>query len=239
MAIFRSGLGEVKGKYGNLITYVVKGQNRVRATPLRYKDANTEEQQKQRTRLKFVCKFYSYAMQEPLLKEVWRAAAVPTPYDRYVLFRKVNMNACTADFTIGDYTQLHLAQGTLAKPLNMRFDLDESDNLIVTWENHLDYLASRADDELRIAFLRGDSYVAQVMGPTGRPGRRSGRWCPSSGKTAGRCTFTCFLPPRTVRLIRTTRISARSSRRGRVKMRRKEKRKRSDRHGGQRCRSSV
>ena len=96
MAIFRSGLGEVKGKYGNLITYVVKGQNRVRATPLRYKDANTEEQQKQRTRLKFVCKFYSYAMQEPLLKEVWRAAAVPTPYDRYVLFRKVNMNACTA-----------------------------------------------------------------------------------------------------------------------------------------------
>lgn len=167
MAIFRSGLGEVKGKYGNLITYVVKGQNRVRATPLRYKDANTEEQQKQRTRLKFVCKFYSYAMQEPLLKEVWRAAAVPTPYDRYVLFRKVNMNACTADFTIGDYTQLHLAQGTLAKPLNMRFDLDESDNLIVTWENHLDYLASRADDELRIAFLRGDSYVAQVMGPTG------------------------------------------------------------------------
>ena len=167
MAIFRSGLGEVKGKYGNLITYVVKGQNRVRATPLRYKDANTEEQQKQRTRLKFVCKFYSYAMQEPLLKEVWRAAAVPTPYDRYVLFRKVNMNACMADFTIGDYTQLHLAQGTLAKPLNMRFDLDESDNLIVTWENHLDYLASRADDELRIAFLRGDSYVAQVMGPTG------------------------------------------------------------------------
>lgn len=167
MAIFRSGLGEVKGKYGNLITYVVKGQNRVRATPLRYKDANTEEQQKQRTRLKFVCKFYSYAMQEPLLKEVWRAAAVPTPYDRYVLFRKVNMNACTADFTIGDYTQLHLAQGTLAKPLNMRFDLDESDNLIVTWENHLDYLALRADDELRIAFLRGDSYVAQVMGPTG------------------------------------------------------------------------
>lgn len=167
MAIFRSGLGEVKGKYGNLITYVVKGQNRVRATPLRYKDANTEEQQKQRTRLKFVCKFYSYAMQEPLLKEVWRAAAVPTPYDRYVLFRKVNMNACAADFTIGDYTQLHLAQGTLAKPLNMRFDLDESDNLIVTWENHLDYLASRADDELRIAFLRGDSYVAQVMGPTG------------------------------------------------------------------------
>ena len=167
MAIFRSGLGEVKGKYGNLITYVVKGQNRVRATPLRYKDVNTEEQQKQRTRLKFVCKFYSYAMQEPLLKEVWRAAAVPTPYDRYVLFRKVNMNACTADFTIGDYTQLHLAQGTLAKPLNMRFDLDEGDNLIVTWENHLDYLDSRADDELRIAFLRGDSYVAQVMGPTG------------------------------------------------------------------------
>ena len=157
----------MKGKYGNLITYVVKGQNRVRATPLRYKDANTEEQQKQRTRLKFVCKFYSYAMQEPLLKEVWRVAAVPTPYDRYVLFRKVNMNACTADFTIGDYTQLHLAQGTLAKPLNMRFDLDKSDNLIVTWENHLDYLASRADDELRIAFLRGDSYVAQVMGPTG------------------------------------------------------------------------
>ena len=167
MAIFKSGLGEVKGKFGNLITYTVKGQNRVRSTPLEYHDANTEQQQKQRSRLKFVCMFYSYTMHDPLLKEVWRLAAVPTPHDRYVLFRKVNMNACSADWAIGDYTQLHLAKGVLPRAQNMRFEMDGEDNLTITWENHVDYLDSRNDDRLRIAFLRGDHYAASVMEPTG------------------------------------------------------------------------
>lgn len=167
MAIFKSGLGEVKGKYGNLITYVVKGQNRVRSMPLAYRDANTVQQQKQRGRLKFACAFYSFTMENALLREVWRLAAIPTPHDRYALFRKVNMNACSADWRVGDYAQLHLAKGVLPRPQQMRFECDGEGNLTITWENHLAYLDSRDDDRLLIAFLREGCHVAEVMEPSG------------------------------------------------------------------------
>ena len=91
MAKCKSPLGKLQGKYGNLITYDVKGQTRVRSTPLEYHDANTEAQQKSRRRLTIIVRFYSHLKETPII-EIWRVAAIPTPYDRYSLFRKLNMN---------------------------------------------------------------------------------------------------------------------------------------------------
>lgn len=69
MAKCKSPLGKLQGKYGNLITYDVKGQTRVRSTPLEYHDANTEAQQKSRRRLTIIVRFYSHLKETPIIRK--------------------------------------------------------------------------------------------------------------------------------------------------------------------------
>lgn len=163
MAVFKSPLGEVKGKYGNLITYVVKGQNRVRSKPLVYHDANTPGQQIARQRIKFLSLFYSRTMYSPLLQAVWKAAAIPTPHDRYVLFRKVNANVCMGDYTIADYSRVHLATGELPPAMNMRMEVDCDGRVVLAWENHLACFDSRAEDTLRVAYLKDGDFLPWIV----------------------------------------------------------------------------
>ncbi len=141
MAKFKSPLGTVQGGYGNLVTYCVKGQNRARSKPLEYHDANTPEQQKARRRICIVTRFYSRLKETPII-DIWRVAAIPTPYDRYTLFRKVNTNVFLPNGKIGDFSNLHMAQGTLPQALNMQISIDPEDNVTLTWTNHLEYIAS-------------------------------------------------------------------------------------------------
>ncbi|WP_455510707.1 DUF6266 family protein [Butyricimonas paravirosa] len=149
MAKFKSPLGVVQGGYGNLVTYCVKGQNRVRSKPLEYHDANTPEQQKARRRICIVSRFYSKLKETPII-DIWRVAAIPTPYDRYSLFRKVNTNVFLPNGKIGDFSNLHMAQGTLPQVLNMQIAIDLEDNVTLTWTNHLEYITSYDNSRLGI-----------------------------------------------------------------------------------------
>lgn len=149
MAKFKSPLGVVQGGYGNLVTYCVKGQNRVRSKPLEYHDANTPEQQKARRRICIVSRFYSKLKETPII-DIWKVAAIPTPHDRYSLFRKVNTNVFLPNGKIGDFSNLHMAQGSLPQVLNMQISIDPEDNVTLTWTNHLEYITSYDNSRLGI-----------------------------------------------------------------------------------------
>lgn len=152
MAKFTSPLGEISGGYGNLIAYKVKTQNRVRSKPLEYHDANTEEQQNSRRRLIVVSRFYSKLKDTDII-EIWRLAAIPTPHDRYTLFRKTNTNVFLPNGRIGDFSKLQLSVGELPQALNMQIEMDEEDKVTLTWNNHLNHTTGRNDDTLEVIAL--------------------------------------------------------------------------------------
>lgn len=135
-----------------MITYKVKEENRVRSKPLEYHDANTLEQQNSRRRLRVVNEFYSRLKDTPII-EIWRIAAIPTPSDRYTLFRKINTNVFLPDGKIGDFSSLHLAKGTLPQALNMQMEIDTEDNITLTWTNHIEHTTCRDNDTLGIIAL--------------------------------------------------------------------------------------
>ena len=154
MAKFTSPLGLVTGGYGNLITYKVKEENRVRSKPTEYHDANTPEQQNSRRRLIIVNKFYSRLKDTPII-EIWRIAAIPTPSDRYTLFRKINTNVFLPNGKIGDFSNLHLAKGELPQVHDMQMEMDTEDNITLTWTNHIEHTTSRDNDTLGVIALYG------------------------------------------------------------------------------------
>lgn len=163
MAKCKSPLGKLQGKYGNLITYDVKGQTRVRSTPLEYHDANTEEQQKSRRRLTIIVRFYSHLKDTPII-DIWRVAAIPTPYDRYSLFRKLNMNVFLPNGKIGDFSKLQMTHGELPQALNMQAEIDPEDHVTLTWTNHLGHTTSHDNDTLGvIAIYNNNSFSPQLL----------------------------------------------------------------------------
>lgn len=162
MAKFTSPLGAITGGYGNLVTYRVKEQNRVRSKPLEYHDANTPEQQKSRYRLRIVTQFYSRLKATPIV-EIWRVAAIPTPHDRYTLFRKINTNVFLPDGKIGDLSGLHLALGELPQALNMQIETDADDNITLTWTNHLEHTTSRDNDTLGIIAIQEPKFFSPTL----------------------------------------------------------------------------
>lgn len=135
-----------------MITYKVKEENRVRSKPLVYHDANTPEQQNSRGRLRVVNEFYSRLKDTPII-EIWRVAAIPTPSDRYTLFRKINTNVFLPNGKIGDFSNLHLATGALPQALNMQMEMDTGDNITLKWTNHIGHTTSRDNDTLGIIAL--------------------------------------------------------------------------------------
>lgn len=163
MAIFKSPLkGALTGQIGNLITYMVKDQNRVRSRPLVYHDANTPEQQKARKRLTTIVRFYGRLKETPII-EIWRVAAIHTSWDRYGLFRKVNMNVFLPNGKIGDLSKLRLAQGELPQALHMQMEIDKDDHVTLTWTNHLEHTSCRDKDLLGIIALYDNRLFSPVL----------------------------------------------------------------------------
>ena len=120
--IFSSALQHLKGKIGNFIFYLAKGQLRMRSYGKPNTICWTSEQKLQQNRLRAVVFFYR-VNQTTLLPKIWKIAARDMIMSGYNLFIRENMSVFNAEHSIGDYSMLHISQGPGVSPNPASFQL--------------------------------------------------------------------------------------------------------------------
>ena len=143
---------QIRGRVGNTVFYQVGNETRVRSTASQYTDANTEEQQANRSRLRVAIRFYQ-RLAETLLRDTWTIAAADSGKSGYNLFMKRNMTVFTPDGKIGDFSLLQLAEGILQKVNHLSVVADSEDTVTLTWENNANISPARATDRLIVVVL--------------------------------------------------------------------------------------
>lgn len=153
---------QIRGRVGNTIFYQVGNETRVRSTAFQYTDANTEEQQANRSRLRVAIRFYQ-RLAETLLRDTWKIAAADSGKSGYNLFMKMNMMVFKPDGKIGDFSHLQLAEGLLQKVNHLSAIADNPNTVTLTWESDSDISSARATDRLIVVVLYDNRSFSPVV----------------------------------------------------------------------------
>lgn len=143
---------QIRGRVGNMVFYQVGNETRIRSTASQYTDANTKEQQANRSRLRVAIRFYQ-RLAETFLRDTWKIAAADSGKSGYNLFMKINMAAFKPDGKIGDFSLLQLSEGVLQKVNHLSAVADSENTVTLTWENDANIPSARATDRLIVVVL--------------------------------------------------------------------------------------
>ncbi len=151
----------IRGKVGNTIFYRVGDETRVRGTSGSYLDANTREQQDNRSRLRTAVRFYQRVPRGGV-RETWKIAAESAGKNGYNLFMKQNMMVFKPNGKIGDFSRLQLTAGSLQKVDNLVATAGEDNTVTLAWEKEADLPTARVDDRLMVVVLYGNRSFTPV-----------------------------------------------------------------------------
>lgn len=152
--IFSSAFQALRGKIGNFIFYHAKGQLRMRSYGKSGTSPWTPGQKLQQNRLRTVVFFYR-ANQNTLLPKIWRMAARDMVMSGYNLFIRENMPVFNAGHAIGDYSLLHISQGSLEFPQALQVASYGDGKICLTWKNPLPKNSGSMSDRLHAVWLDG------------------------------------------------------------------------------------
>lgn len=148
MAHLSSGiLGHVSGKVGNMVFYIIKGQNFVRSMPRQSDKPATEKQLIQRAKFGAVQKFLS-----PIAQFLNRAnPKVRRMSAANMACRQIINSALTGVYPMFqiDYSSVELLRGSLAYPYGSMLAVSSLSELALCWKRPAEYMAA-PDDELLI-----------------------------------------------------------------------------------------
>lgn len=153
--IFSTLFHKMKGKIGHLILYNVKGQIRTRTNSGKISVPWSPAQELQQNRLRSAVFFYR-ANQATLLPKIWRIAARNMVMSGYNLFLRENMPVFNAGHRIGDYSMLHISNGTLEFPQVLQVSDYENGKIRLTWKNLLPRTSGSMSDRLHAVWLDGN-----------------------------------------------------------------------------------
>lgn len=133
MSITKSSLfSELKGSLGNIIIYEVDGQIRLRSKPGSYRDCKSEEQLKQRNRLKGAAGFYRF-LDYPLYL-AWKQMTKGTRMSAYNLFIKTNLLNFTAEGKPADFKELQVCTGKLPSSKDITAQVASDGEVVLQWQ---------------------------------------------------------------------------------------------------------
>lgn len=164
----------IQGKIGNAIFYRVGRTSRVRSVPAEYLDANTPQQQENRSRLRIATRFYQRLM-ETILRDVWKVAAGKSGANGFNFFMKENMMVFKPNGKISDFSRLQLGVGMMQKVDHLVATVGDDDTVTLTWELDADLPSARKDDRLQVVVLYGNRSFTPVFVETGGVTRGDGK----------------------------------------------------------------
>lgn len=164
----------IQGKIGNAIFYRVGRTSRVRSVPAEYLDANTPQQQENRSRLRIATRFYQRLM-ETILRDVWKVAAGKSGANGFNFFMKENMMVFKPNGKISDFSRLQLGVGMMQKVDHLVAAVGDDDTVTLTWELDADLPSARKDDRLQVVVLYGNRSFTPVFVETDGVTRGDGK----------------------------------------------------------------
>lgn len=164
----------IQGKIGNAIFYRVGRTSRVRSVPAEYLDANTPQQQENRSRLRIATRFYQRLM-ETILRDVWKMAAGKSGANGFNFFMKENMMVFKPNGKISDFSRLQLGVGMMQKVDHLVAAVGDDDTVMLTWELDADLPSARKDDRLQVVVLYGNRSFTPVFVEIGGVTRGDGK----------------------------------------------------------------
>lgn len=164
----------IQGKIGNAIFYRVGRTSRVRSVPAEYLDANTPQQQENRSRLRIATRFYQRLM-ETILRDVWKMAAGKSGANGFNFFMKENMMVFKPNGKISDFSRLQLGVGMMQKVDHLVAAVGDDDTVMLTWELDADLPSARKDDRLQVVVLYGNRSFTPVFVETDGVTRGDGK----------------------------------------------------------------
>lgn len=133
MAIAKSPFfTEISGRLGNIISYTVNGQQRLRGATGKYRDQKSPEQIACRNKLKYASGVYHHL--DLLLMSTWKGMTKGTNLNGYNLFQKYNNRNFTPDGKVADYRSLKVCCGTLLFPPSFEVAMTDRGTILLTWD---------------------------------------------------------------------------------------------------------
>ena len=152
----------LRGRIGNTIFYKHGNQDCIRAAPLEYHDANTPEQQRNRTRLTIALRFYQQLAETPL-KPIWKIEGHRLKTNGFALFMKTNISMFTHEGKISDFSRLQLGIGKQQHVNNMTASVDEQDNVTLQCDDNSGCPSALATDRLMVVVLFSNRSFTPVI----------------------------------------------------------------------------
>ena len=132
MAIAKSALfHELNGSLGNLIIYKVGDQIRVRGKTSHYRDAKSETQLKQRSKVKTIAKLFSFL--DLQLHVYWKQLTVGTTLSGYNLFFKENIRYAGEAEAIEDFNDFKICKGVVPLPADIEVKFHPDKQVTLKW----------------------------------------------------------------------------------------------------------
>lgn len=132
MGIISSSLfNDASGSLGNIIIYTVKGQVRIRAKTMGYRDKKSPEQLTQRLKLKKCLRLYQYLDYAFLYS--WRQASEKMVMNGCNLFIKENIRNISPEGEVIDPAKLKICTGSLPLPANIKAEKTDG-SITLRWD---------------------------------------------------------------------------------------------------------
>ena len=151
--------GNIKQSVGSAVGYRLKGQNVVRQKPLSYNDANTLEQQKNRTRQSYLV--FLYRVFRTFVQRMY--SGMPETYSDYNSFVSLNHQAVAVDDNLNPSFSPDLSvlsKGSAVNVSNLQIS-KMADDYIVTWDTTYDSINSFPNDSVNL-LLYSDARIESV-----------------------------------------------------------------------------
>lgn len=160
MGIISSPLfNDASGSLGNIVIYTVKGQVRIRAKTMGYRDKKSPEQLKQRLKLKKCLQLYQFLDYAFLYS--WRQATEQIVMNGCNLFIKENIQNISSEGQVADPAKLKICTGPLPLPANIKVE-NSNGSITLRWDTG-DMSMLQYDDMLQIGVYSFQSDKQQEM----------------------------------------------------------------------------
>jgi hypothetical protein len=158
--IYRGIFNAIKGKIGNLIGYTWKGISVIRIRPVKYHDAKTPPQRKQRAAFA-ACSRLACSILKKIIWPIWNPMA--EKMSGYNLFISENTKNFDKSGKIADHSAMIFSLGDLSFPKDISAEIiPDSDNSIrIDWSDEPGKPVDSPDDQLLMVTII-DSKVSLV-----------------------------------------------------------------------------
>ena len=153
--------GNIKQSVGSAVGYRLKGQNVVRQKPLSYNDANTLQQQKNRTKQAILV--VMYRNYRNMVQRMF--SGMPATYSDYNSFVSLNHAAVTVEDDLThsiDRSKIVLSKGNAQNISNVALNSFGSDMQII-WDTNYDGVNGFPGDIVNICGVESTSGVVQFI----------------------------------------------------------------------------